>query len=210
MIASGCVKLAGAPLFTQQQGGFGQQRKTTLGRADTRFRSSARNVLLISLALGAFVVLIVPLHSTFVADPRVLTDEQYVILACGWPLPFPLIPEPVCPYLLAGESPLTAFYCLVVVPLLLLAGGPRTMLAVVVLSLTLAVVQVFGAFFATFPSAFDLDFYPSPLQREAGCGLVLCGLDHTLFHLAQVLLLFSLAFFAYRAHRATAVERSRL
>jgi hypothetical protein len=145
---------------------------------------------LISLALGAFVVLIVPLYSAFVADPRVLTDEQYVVPACGWPLPFPLMPEPVCPYLFAGESPLTALYCLVVVPLLLLGGGPRTMLAVVVLSLALALVQIFGAFFATFPSAFDSDFYPSPLQREAGCGLVLCGLDHTLFHFAQVLLLF--------------------
>lgn len=40
---------------------------------------------------------------------------------------FPVIPEPVCPYLFAGESPLTVLYCLVVVPLLL-RGGPRTLL----------------------------------------------------------------------------------
>ena len=154
--------------------------------------------------------MIVPLYSAFVADPRVLTDEQYVIPACGWPLPYPLIPEPVCPYLFAGESPLTALYCLVVVPLLLLGGGPRTLLAVVVLSLALALVQIFGAFFATFPSALDPDFYPSPFRREAGCGLVLCGLDHTLFHLIQMLLLVALAFFAYRAHAALATRRSRL
>src|SRR3712207_4797417 len=103
-----------------------------------QIRSSAEKVLWISLALGAFVVLIVPLYSAFVADPRVLTDEQYVIPACGWPLPSPVIPEPVCPYLFAGESPLTALYALIVVPLLLLGGGPRTTLAVAMLSLCLA------------------------------------------------------------------------
>ncbi len=167
-------------------------------------------MLWISLALGAFVVLIVPLHSAFVADPRVLTDEQYVLPACGWPLTSPVIPEPLCPYLFAGESPLTALYALIVVPLLLLGGGPRTFLAVVVLSLALALVQIFGAFLATFPSAFDPDFYPSPFRREAGCGLVLCGLDHTLFHFIQMLLLVALAFFAYRAHRTTATRRARL
>src|SRR5918999_1104798 len=175
-----------------------------------QLRSSARNVLLVSLALGAFVVLIVPLYSAFVADPRVLTDEQYVTPACGWPLSSPVIPEPVCPCLFAGESPLTVLYCLVVVPLLLLGGGPRTLLAIVMLSLALALVQVFGAFFATFPSALDPGFYPSPFQREAGCGLVLCGLDHTLFHFVQMLLLLAMAFFAYRAHRTTVARRSRL
>jgi hypothetical protein len=181
-----------------------------LGRADTRFRSAGGNVLLVSLALGTFVVLIVPVYSAFVADPRVLADEQYVTPACGWPLSSPVIPEPVCPYLFAGESPLTVLYCLVVVPLLLLGGGPRTLLAVVVLSLALALVQIFGAFGAIFPSALDPDFYPSPFQREAGCGLVLCGLDHTLFHFVQMLLLFAMAFFAYRAHRTVAIRRSRL
>ncbi len=79
-----------------------------------------------------------------------------------------------------------------------------------VLSLALALVQIFGAFFATFPSAFDPDFYPSPFQREAGCGLVLCGLDHTLFHFIQMLLLLAMAHFTYRAHRTTAIRRSRL
>ena len=207
----GCAGLRGVPLFTQQQGGFGQQGTKTLGRADTRLRSSAMNVLLISLVLGVLVVLIVPLYSAFVADPRALTDEQYVIRACGWPLPSPVLPEPLCPYLFAGESPLTALYALIVVPLLLLGGSPRTFLAVVVLSLALALVQIFAAFFATFPSAFDPSFYPSPLQREAGCGLVLCGLDHTLFHFIQMVLLVALAFFAYRAHRHTmAMRRSRL
>ncbi len=210
MIAMGCAGLREMPLFTSQQKGFEQQGKKTLGRADTRLRSSARNVLWISLTLGAFVVLIVPLYSAFVADPRVLDDEQYVIPACGWPLSSPVIPEPLCPYLFAGESPLTALYSLIVVPLLLLGGGPRTLLAVVVLSLALALVQIFGAFFATFPSAFDPDSYPTPFQREAGCGLVLCGLDHTLFHFIQMLLLLAMAFSAYRAHRTTATGRSRL
>src|SRR3712207_5572020 len=113
-----------------------------------RFSSFARNALLASFALGMFVVLIVPLYNTLVADPKVLTDEQYVIPACGWPLPSPVIPGQVCPYLFAGESPLTALFALVVVPLLILGGGPRTMLTVAVLSLAFAVLQVFGAFFA--------------------------------------------------------------
>lgn len=175
-----------------------------------QIRSSARKVLWISLALGAFVVLIVPLYSAFVADPRVLDDEQYVLPACGWPLSSPLLPEPLCPHLFAGESPLTALYALIVVPLLLLGGGPRTLLAVAVLSLALALVQIFGAFIATFPSAFDPDSYPSPFQREAGCGLVLCGLDHTLFHFIQMLLLLAMALFAYRAHRTAAIGHARL
>jgi hypothetical protein len=154
-----------------------------------------------------FVVLIVPLYNTLVADPKVLADEQYVIPACGWPLPSPVIPGPVCPYFFAGEFPLTALFALVVVPLLILGGGPRTMLTVAVLSLVFALIQVFGAFFATFPSAFNPALYPSPFQREAGCGLVLCGLDHTLFHFIQMLLLLAVAFFAYRAHRVRAASR---
>ncbi len=139
-----------------------------------RFRSARRSALVTALALGAFVLLIVPTYSALVADPSVLADEQYLIPACGYPLPFPVIPEPVCPYLFAGESPLTVLYSLIVVPILLLRNGARTMLVVTVLSLLLALIQVLGVF-VTFPSALDPGFYPSPLRREVGCGLVRLG-----------------------------------
>ncbi len=176
-------------------------------RTDIRFRTAHRRALVITLALGIFVLLIVPTYNAFVADTRVLTDEQYITPACRWPLPFSVIPEPVCPRIFAGESPLMVLYSLVVVPLLLLRGGARMMLTITVLSLVLALVQVFGAFFATFPSALNPTFYPSPLQREFGCGLVLCGLDHTLFHFSQMLLLLAMAFFAHRAYRAIRGEQ---
>ena len=43
---------------------------------------------------------------------------------------------------------------------------------------------------------------PSAFERDpATCGLVLCGLDHSLFHFAQVPFLLALAFFGYLAYR---------
>ena len=172
----------------------------TLEHADSRFRSARKKVLLVSLALGLFVLLVVPAYSAFVADPKVLTDKQYVLPACGLGDNY-LIPQPICPRVFAGESPFTALYSLVVVPLLLLRARARTMLTITVLSLVFALGQVPAAFL-TFPSAFAPGSSPSPFQREGGCGLVLCGLDHTLFHFTQMLALLALAFFGYRAHRA--------
>jgi hypothetical protein len=170
-----------------------------------RLRSARRRVLLTSLALGIFVLLAVPIHSAFVADPRALVDEQYVFAACNWP--FPLAPEPVCPRVFAGESPGMVLYALVIVPLLLIRGGARTMLTIAILSLTFALVQIAAAFYTALPSAFfppelNPGLLPSAFERDpATCGLVLCGLDHSLFHFAQVPFLLALAFFSYRAYR---------
>ena len=50
--------------------------------SDIRFRSARTRVLWISLVLGAFVLLAVPIHSAFIADPRALADERYVFAAC--------------------------------------------------------------------------------------------------------------------------------
>jgi hypothetical protein len=180
-----------------------QPTRNAMLAPDIRFRSARRRVLLTSLALGIFVLIAVPIHSTFVADPRALTDEQYVFAACRWP--FPLVPEPSCPRIFAGESPFMVLYALVIVPLLLVRGRARTMLTIAILSPVFALVQIASPFYTALPSSLfppdlNLDLLPSAFEQEpATCGLVLCGLDHSLFHFAQVPFLLALAFFSYRA-----------
>jgi hypothetical protein len=180
-----------------------QPTRNAMLAPDIRFRSARRRVLLTSLALGIFVLIAVPIHSTFVADPRALTDEQYVFAACRWP--FPLVPEPSCPRIFAGESPFMVLYALVIVPLLLVRGRVRTMLTIAILSLIFALVQIASPFYTALPSSFyppglNPDLLPSAFEQDpATCGLVLCGLDHSLFHFAQVPFLLALAFFSYRA-----------
>jgi hypothetical protein len=117
-----------------------------------RFRSARKRVLLTSLALGIFVLLAVPIHSASIADPGVLTDERYVFAVCRWP--FPLVPESACPQVFAGESPFMVLYALVIVPLLLIRGGARTMLTIAVLSLIFTLVQLEAAFYTALPSVF--------------------------------------------------------
>lgn len=172
---------------------------------DIRFRSARKRVLWTSLALGILVLLAVPIHSAFVADPGALTDERYVFAACRFP--FPLAPESVCPQVFAGESPFMVLYALVMVPLLLIRGRAKTMLTIAALSLIFALVQIAAAFYTALPSTLfppnlNPDLLPSAFEQEpATCGLVLCGLDHSLFHFAQVPFLLILAFFGYRAYR---------
>lgn len=174
---------------------------------DTRLRAARRKVLWIALALGFVVLLAVPIHSAFLADPRALSSERYVFAACRLGLPLPL-PGSVCPRVVAGESPFLLLYALVVVPLLLIRGGARTMLTIAILSLIFALLQGMFAYYPIFPSSLvppnlNPDLLPSPFERDpATCGLVLCGVDHTLFHLAQVPFLLALAFFGYRAYLA--------
>lgn len=179
---------------------------------DTGFRSARKRVLFASLALGIFALLVVPVHSTFIADPRALTHVNYVWAACSLGNPLPL-PEPVCPRFFAGESPFTVLYALVIVPLLLIRGRARTMLTIAILSLTFALLQgVFADYpilpASPFPPDLNPHLLPSPFERApATCGLVMCGLDHTLFHFAQMPLLLALAFFSYQAYRAARREQ---
>lgn len=178
-----------------------------------RLRSARKRVLLISLTLGIFVLLAVPIHSASIADTGALTDERYVFAACKWP--FPLVPESACPQILAGESPFMVLYALVIVPLLLIRGGAKTMLTIAVMSLVFALVQIAAPFYTALPSAFfppelNPDLLPSAFQSDpATCGLVLCGLDHSLFHFSQAPFLLALAFFSYQAYRAVREEHNR-
>lgn len=178
---------------------------------DIAFRYARKRVLWTSLALGAFALLAVPIHSAFVADPRALTNENYVWAACRLGLPF-TIPGSVCPRLFAGESPDMVLYALVIVPLLLVRGGARTMLTITILSLIFTLVQVVAVFYqllpaSPFPPDLNPHLLPSPLERAPEtCGLVMCGLDHTLFHIAQLPLLLALALSSYRAYRTARGE----
>jgi hypothetical protein len=173
---------------------------------NTAFRSARKRVLFASVALGIFALLVVPIHSAFIADSRALADEHYVWAACRLGNPLPL-PGPVCPRLFAGESPFTVLYALVIVPLLLVRGRARTMLTIAISSLTFALLQgVFADYpilpSSPFPQYLNPDLPPSPFERApATCGLVMCGLDHTLFHVAQMPFFLALAFFGYRAYR---------
>lgn len=164
---------------------------TQPARPDIEFRSARKKVLLTTFALGIFALLVVSIHSTFIDDPGVLTNENYVWAACRLGNP---IPEPVCPRIFAAESPFTVLYALVTVPLLLSRCGARTMLAVAILSLTFALLQGVIADHPLLPaSPFPPDLLPPPFERApATCGLVMCGLDHTLFHFAQMPLLLPL------------------
>lgn len=158
--------------------------------------------MLTSLALGVLVLVMVPLHTTFRADDGVLAADDYLRPACRTPVH--VFPEPVCPDVVAGESPLTALYALVVVPLLVFRTGRGSLLAIAVASGVLAAVQVVAPFAYSFP-AVDGE-RPSPFQADAGCGLVNCGLDHTIFHLLQLPFLLVMTVLAYRLYRRAGEE----
>ena len=148
------------------------------------------------MALGIMVLLWVPLHAGFRADDAVLADDDYLRPACR--IPVHVLPEPICPKVVAGESPATVLFALVVVPLVSRRPGRESPLAIAVASAALATVQVIAPFGFGFP-AVDGE-RPSPFEAHAGCGLVNCGLDHTIFHLVQRPFLLAMAVMGYRLY----------
>src|SRR5918992_654601 len=90
---------------------------------------------------------------------------------------------------------------LVVVPLLARRSGRAAILAIAVASAALATVQVVA------PRAFSFGPVdgerPSPFEADAGCGLVNCGLDHTIFHFVQLPFLLAMAALAYRLYQTS-------
>lgn len=93
----------------------------------------------------------------------------------------------------AGDSSLCVLVAIVALALVL-RGGALALLAVVALGLVQVPVQLIALVFAVTDRSVPL------FQRVEGCTLVTCGLDHTLFHLAQLALGLVMAFFAYRAY----------
>jgi hypothetical protein len=159
-----------------------------------------RPLVLTSLALGIVVLLLVPLHAGFRADDAVLADDDYLRPACRTPIH--VLPEPICPEVVAGESPATVLFALVIVPLVSRRPGRGGLLAIAVASAALAAVQVVAPFGFSFP-AVDGE-RPSPFEADAGCGLVNCGLDHTIFHLVQLPFLLAMAAMAFRLYEGPA------
>lgn len=164
--------------------------------------TALRMLIATALTLGVLVVAVVPLHAELRADPDVLADDDYLRPACR--TPFEVFPEPVCPRVVAGESPATILLALVVVPILAVRRRPRPFLATAVLSASWAAVQLVGPFLLTFRSTSG-ERTP-PIERDAGCGLVNCGLDHTLFHLAQLPFLLAIALIGYWLYRSYAAR----
>ena len=150
-----------------------------------------KRLLRLSVALGVLVLATVPLHAVLRADPNVLSDEDYLEPACRKPVH--VFPEPICPWVVAGESPLMIIFALGAVPLALRRGGRRTMKALAVTSVALAVLQLVSPFAFTFESAAPGAGTTSPVKADEGCGLVNCGLDHTVFHMLQVPFLVAIA-----------------
>lgn len=149
------------------------------------------------------VLAFIPLHTAMRADPRVLSDDDYVEPACR--IPFPVLPEPVCPRFVAGESPLTVLYALIAVPLLARRARPRRLLVLSAASAGLAALQLAAPVAFTFPPA-EGGPRPSPFEADPGCGLVNCGLDHTIFHLVQMPFLIALTIASYRLYRTTSTD----
>jgi hypothetical protein len=150
-----------------------------------------------SLALGTLVLVVVPLHTAFRAEDDVLASDDYLDPACRTPIH--VFPEPICPDMVAGESPATVLYALVIVPLLARRPGRAAILAIAIASAALAAVQVVAPLAFSF-APIDGE-RPSPFEADAGCGLVNCGLDHTIFHFVQLPFLLAMAAIAYRLYQ---------
>ncbi len=129
---------------------------------------------------------------------------SYCLLAL--PIYYPLFTDTVRVF--GGESPLCLLLSLVAVPLLLRNGGSGALLAATLISAFGALVQVLAAFFALevpgvgLTTVFSEAGRSVPLfERVEGCTLIMCGLDHVLFHFFQIPFLAVTGIFGYRAYR---------
>jgi len=116
--------------------------------------------------------------------------------ACQYPIQ--VFPPPICPHLVAGESPATVLLALLLIPVLLAVPSRSARYGAGILAALWSAVQVVAPFVAAFPPVSGHRSIPSPFRRDAGCGLVLCGLDHTIFHLVQFVWLAVIALLIFR------------
>ena len=100
------------------RGGYCSSPHAGYGCAVATAGTRLRALLAVALTLGIVVAAVVPLHTELRADPDVLADDDYLRPACR--TPFEVFPEPLCPRVVAGESPATLLLALVVVPVLAL------------------------------------------------------------------------------------------
>jgi hypothetical protein len=145
-----------------------------------------RVATLASMALGVYCLLVVPVYYL------IFTDEVAV---------------------LGGESPGCLLLALIVMPLLIRDGHARALRAAALISLLLLLIQVLAAFLALelpevgLTTTFSEAGRSVPLfQRVKGCTLIMCGLDHVLFHFSQIPFLAIMALFSHRAYRTAYPE----
>lgn len=145
-----------------------------------------RVATLASMALGVYCLLVVPVYHL------IFTDEVVI---------------------LGGESPLCLLLGLILIPLLIRTGSSRTLLAATLVSVFFLLMQVLAAFLALelpgvgLTTVFSEAERSVPLfERVEGCTLIMCGLDHVLFHFSQIPFLAVMGVFSYRAYKTGARE----
>lgn len=143
--------------------------------------SDRRAATLASMALGVFCLLAVPVYYL------IFTDEIRI---------------------LGGESPFCVLLSLALVPLLIRVGTAKALRAATLISASLILIQILAAFLALelpnvgLTTVFSEEGRSVPLfRRVEGCTLIMCGLDHVLFHFSQIPFLAATAIFGYRAYR---------
>lgn len=141
-----------------------------------------RMAALASVALGVYCLLVVPVYYV------IFTDTVKLV---------------------GGESPGCVLWALVVAPLLIRNGGVMALLTATLISAFVVLVQVLAAFLALelpgvgLTTVFSEAGSSVPLfQRVEGCTLIMCGLDHVLFHFSQIPFLAVMTTFGYRAYQA--------
>ncbi|MBA2691882.1 MAG: hypothetical protein H0U65_05235 [Rubrobacter sp.] len=141
-----------------------------------------RAATLASMALGVFCLLAVPVYYL------IFTDEIRI---------------------LGGESPFCVLLNLILVPLLIRSGTAKVLRAAMLISVFVILVQALAAFLALelpgvgLTTVFSEEGSSVPLfRRVEGCTLIMCGLDHVLFHFFQVPFLAATAVFSHRACRS--------
>ena len=141
---------------------------------------SGRNtILLISLFLGVYSLLIVPVY--FALPIYNILDLQHFKRAAD-PIYFGEV------ILFAGESPILVLTFLFVVPFLVLQSSKIAVLAIVTINILFITLELYATLF------------PGPpfFERVEGCTLITCGMDHTLFHLSHLPFNVSMIFFSLK------------
>lgn len=140
-----------------------------------------RAATLASMALGVFCLLAVPVYYL------IFTDEMRI---------------------LGGESPFCVLLSLILVPLLIRSGTTKALRAATLISAFVILVQALAAFLALelpgigLTTVFSEAGSSVPLfRRVEGCTLIMCGLDHVLFHFSQIPFLAVMMVFSHRAYR---------
>ena len=182
----------------------GQQTLLTLG------------TVLLSGGLAAFLVGFVGTGFLAGLDPnrRVVTLASIALgIYCLFALPVYYLVFTDTLRVFGGGSPGCVLLGLILVPLLVRSGSAKALLAATLISVLFLLMQVLAAFFALelpggcLTTTFSEAVQSVPLfERVEGCTLIMCGLDHVLFHFSQIPFLAIMALFSHRAYRSAYPE----